>query len=64
MSALEFVVVATLEDHNGRSYVIVRTVDPTANFTLTAASTLGTYPVERWLDQPRAADARGDVSLA
>jgi hypothetical protein len=59
MKSPEFVVVETLEDGNGRSYVIVRALDPTMDFTLTAASTLGACAVETWLDIPRAADARG-----
>jgi hypothetical protein len=56
----EFLVVGTLEDGNGRSYVIARALDPTADFALTATSTLGTCPIERWLDIPRAADSQGN----
>ena len=59
MESPEFVVVATLEDGEGRSYIIARAIDPTADFTLTATSTLGACRVERWLDMPRAADAEG-----
>jgi hypothetical protein len=59
MKAPEFLVVATSEDGNGRSYVIARAIDPTAAFALTTASTLGACPVERWLDMPRAADEHG-----
>lgn len=59
MKSPEFVVVAMLEDGNGRSYVIARAIDPTVDFTLTDTSTLGTCPVERWLDMPRAADPQG-----
>jgi hypothetical protein len=48
---------------DGRAYVIARLLDPAARFDVSPDATLGGFPVERWLDLPRALDANGQQRI-
>ena len=62
MRIAEFVVEGTFESC-GRGYVVARIVDPTADFVVSPAATLGGFPVESWVDMPRARDRDGQPRL-
>jgi len=59
LQSIEFLVERTFEGGDGRGYVVARLVDAAATFDLSVESGLGGYPVEYWLDMPRAVDANG-----